>query len=178
MQDRARCDSVHPPAAAGGAPHDRPRSLAGEYARLLCLATAPLGGCAWALTAWRFPWSLVMVAVSIWITARCAGVETRPLLTAVLTLAGLAAVLAVYRATASVGEDAAGVFPPFSPTAYLGMLALVLTRDLSACCLPARPPAFADGGRDSSSLPFTAAPGPCTERTTCLARNAGTGRGD
>ena len=160
------------------APHERPGSLAGEYARLLCLATAPLGGCAWALMAWRFPWSLVMVVVSVWVTARCAGVETRPLLSAVLTLAGLAAVLAVCRATAAAGEDAAGVFPPFSPTVYLGMLAVVLTRDLNAFCSPARPPALVDGARSPSPFTLTAASGPCTERKTCPAGNAGTGRGD
>lgn len=107
-----------------------PGCLLGEYARLLCLGTAPLGGCAWAIAAWRFPWGLLLVGVSVWIILHRVEVRIRPWLSAVLTAASVAAVLAAGWASQSAGGDAPRVFLPFSPAAYGAMLAVLLLSDL------------------------------------------------
>jgi len=114
---------------ATAAPEDR-WSLVAEYLRLLVLGTAPLGGCAWLVVPGRLTGVAVMVAASVWIAVRAAGLVRRPWLSVLVSLAGAAAILGVWAAMRATGEHGPGAFPPFSPPAYLLMLATILVGDL------------------------------------------------
>jgi hypothetical protein len=116
-------------------------SALGEFINRVCLATATCGGIYWLMgLAWTW-WALIPVVVSFWILVRCtrraSQLPTLGWSSAYVTIACLP-IVGISAALAPAGPSLPAPISPFSPGAYLIMLAVVLIRDATEYAMQRR----------------------------------------
>lgn len=104
-------------------------SVLSELARQICFGTASLGGLYWALVSCQFLRGSLMVVVSVCIVVRCLHVPAPRWQSAGVSVICVIIVAVVQWGTSQGPSVLHAAFFPFTPFAYLGMLAFLLGGD-------------------------------------------------